>query len=219
MTQEDTRTAFEKKLEEQIAAEQTKAGIDPETAESAESATAPEEEAETTTEPEGGEDSALAEAQAALEAAKDQHLRLHAEFDNFRRRTARDMDQLRKTAAAGLIRELLPVLDNLERALQHAADNSGSLSQGVEMVVQQMSSVLSAAGLEPIPALGETFDPQVHEALAQQPSDEHPADAVVQEYERGYRLGGEVLRPAKVVVSSGPAPEAAASEPQAEEEE
>ena len=217
MTQDDSRSAFEKKLEEQIVAEQEKAQDKAEDAAASDAdATEVEDAVDAADESDAELDPALAEAQSALEAAKDQHLRLHAEFDNYRRRTARDMDQIRKTAAANLIRDLLPVLDNLERALAHADDPSSGLSQGVEMVMQQMSGVLSAAGLEPIAALGEPFDPKVHEALAQQPSDSHPADAVVQEFERGYRLGGEVLRPAKVVVSSGPGPEAAAAQDEEE---
>lgn len=138
-------------------------------------------------------------------ALRDQLLRARAEFDNFRKRKAREMDQIRKTAADGLIRDLLPVVDNLERALDHAEDRAIGLAQGVEMVLKQLKSVLAQQGLEAIPALGQPFDPNLHEAMSHQPSDEHPADSVMLEYERGYTLGDGVLRPAKVVVSSGPA--------------
>ncbi len=150
---------------------------------------------------------ALAALATELEEARDQMLRLRAEFDNYRKRTAREVERVRKTAAESLIRELLPVVDNLERAFDHAGDKSDGLAQGVEMVLKQLCGVLSAHGTEPIPALGEVFDPNVHEALSHLPSDEYAADTVMQEYERGYRMGDYVLRPAKVVVSSGPAVE------------
>lgn len=138
-----------------------------------------------------------------LEEYKDRVLRLRAEFDNYRKRTLREADQLRKTAAADLIRDLFPVLDNLDRALSHAQDASGSFAEGVAMVCQQFRGVLNARGVESIPALEQPFNPEVHEALAQMPA-EQPAGIVIQEFERGYRIGEYVLRPAKVIVSSGP---------------
>jgi molecular chaperone GrpE len=147
-----------------------------------------------------------------IAALKDQLLRARAEFDNFRKRKAREMDQLRKTAASGLIRDLLPVVDNLERALEHAEDRSTGLAQGVEMVLKQLCDTLTQQGLEPIEAMGQPFDPNLHEAMTHQPSEEHDADMVMLEYERGYKLGDGVLRPAKVVVSSGPAAPAAPAE-------
>lgn len=147
----------------------------------------------------------LAELAAERDALRDQLLRARAEFDNYRKRVARDMEQLRKTAAEQLIRDLLPVVDNLERSLAHAPDKDNPVVQGVEMVMKQFANVLTARGLEPLPGLGHPFDPNHHEALAQQPSDEHPENHVMMEYERGYKLGDQVLRPARVVVSSGPA--------------
>ncbi|MBI1319559.1 MAG: nucleotide exchange factor GrpE [Candidatus Hydrogenedens sp.] len=155
--------------------------------------------------PEQADADPAAALQAECDSLKDQLLRARAEFDNYRRRMAREMETMRKTAAESLIRDLLPVADNLERGLAHAEDRESPLVKGVEMVMKQFADVLSARGLEPVAGVGEPFDPNVHEALAQQPSEEHPADTVVLEYERGYRLGDQVLRPAKVVVSSGPA--------------
>lgn len=151
----------------------------------------------------------LAQLTAERDALKDQLMRMAAEFDNYRKRTARESAQIRKTAAASLVRGLLPVLDNLERALNHATGEATALSQGVEMIMKQLKDALASAGLEAIDAVGQPFDPQVHEALTHQPSEEHPADHVALEFERGYRLGDTVLRAAKVVVSSGPAAEAA----------
>lgn len=146
----------------------------------------------------------LATVTAERDNLKDQFLRTLADFDNYRKRTTRDMERVRKTAAEDLVRDLLPVLDNLERALAHAADVTDGFAQGVQMVHKQLCEALAARGLEPIPALGETFDPNVHEALAQQPSEEFPANTVMAEWQRGYRMGALVLRPSRVVVSSGP---------------
>lgn len=137
---------------------------------------------------------------------KDQLLRTRADFDNFRKRVLRDGEQARAGAAQGIVRDLLPVADNLERALSHADDASSALAGGVVMVLRQFMEVLSARGLEPIPAMGVAFDPNVHEALSYMPSGEYAAGMVMNEFERGYRLGSAVLRPSRVVVSSG-APE------------
>jgi len=134
---------------------------------------------------------------------KDQVLRSRAEFDNYRKRVARETERIRKTAAGDLVRDLLPVVDNLERALEHGADASGSLAEGVGMVLKQLHDVLGQNGVEPIPAIGEPFDPNVHEAVTRMPSTKYPADVVAQEFQKGYRLGGYLLRPTKVVVSAG----------------
>jgi molecular chaperone GrpE len=153
---------------------------------------------------EAQEDPALAALRSERDTLQDQLLRARAEFDNFRRRVARENEQLRKTAAQGLMRDLLPIVDNMERALSHVEDKTSSLALGVEMILKQFAGVLSTQGLEPIPAKGEPFDPNVHEALTHQPSMEYPADTVMEEFQRGYRLGDFVLRPTQVVVSSGP---------------
>lgn len=150
-------------------------------------------------------DSDLEKAVAETDQLKDQLLRARAEFDNYRKRTAKDMARIRETAAKDLIKSILPAIDNLERALEHVEDKSEGLAQGVEMVLKQLCDTLNQRGLEPLPGVGEPFDPNVHEALAQQPSDEHAEGIIVQEYQRGYTLGGFTLRPAQVIVSSGPA--------------
>jgi molecular chaperone GrpE len=146
---------------------------------------------------------ATAELALALEETRDQLLRARAEFDNYRKRVARDAERTRKLAAENILKDLLPVADNFERALDHAAGDPASLMEGVAMVYKQFADVLARHGLEPIPAVGEIFDPNVHEALSRMPSDEHAEDQVAQEYQKGYRLGDMVLRPAKVVISSG----------------
>lgn len=151
--------------------------------------------------------------EAEAENLKDQLLRARAEFDNFRKRTAREVERIRKTAAESVIHELLPVLDNLELALTHAPGVKNPLTEGVKMVLQQLLDLLERSGLEPIEAVGKPFDPNVHEAVSQIASDDIPRDSVAQEYQRGYKLGGQVLRPSKVVVSTGADDESASDEP------
>lgn len=137
------------------------------------------------------------------EELKDQLLRGRAEFENFRKRTAREVERIRKTATESVIHDLLPVLDNLELALEHAEEAGGPIADGVKMVLTQLIEVLERNGLEPIEALGRPFDPKIHEAVSQIKSAEVPKDNVAQEFLRGYTLGGQILRPSKVVVSLG----------------
>lgn len=169
-----------------------------------------------------GEAAAAQEAEAvALEVAalqtevaglNDKLLRLHAEFDNYRKRVARDGARLQKMAAEALISQLLPVVDNLDRALEHKDDTTGAFSEGVEMVLKQVGDVLEQNGVKPIVAVGEAFDPKVHEAVAHIASDEVEENKVTQEFLRGYTLGDLVLRPSKVAVSKGPDAEVAKSD-------
>jgi len=138
-----------------------------------------------------------------LEELKDRYLRVCAEYDNYRKRTAREIKEIREVATEHLIKDLLPVLDNFERALQHVPDPEDAFASGIRMVFSQLKDTLMARGLLPIESMGQPFDPNVHEALAQIES-EHPEGTVVQEYQKGYLLGKRVLRPAKVVVSKLP---------------
>jgi len=147
----------------------------------------------------------LAALETQVEDLKDQLLRQRAEFENYRKRTSREVERFRKTATETVIHDLLPVLDNLELAISHAEGSDGPIVQGVSMVVRQLIEVLERSGLECIEALGQPFDPNVHEAVSQIESDDVPKDNVAQEIQRGYKLGGQILRPAKVVVSSGAA--------------
>ena len=150
------------------------------------------------------------EVQARLEAAEakaDEHLedlrRLAAEFDNYRKRVARDHERLAARANERLVKELLPVVDDLERALEAAEEHEEArLEEGVKLVHRSLAELLRREGLEEIPTDGR-FDPHVHEALLSQPSDE-PDGAIIQVLQKGYRLGDLVLRPARVVVSAGP---------------
>ena len=123
--------------------------------------------------------------------------RMKAEFDNSRARLEGEHERSVQLASKRLVKELLPILDNLERALE--AD--GDIKEGVEATRDQLVDVLAQEGLSPISSEGQSFDPEVHEALMSQPSDEHEEDTILQTLERGYLLNGELVRPAKVVVS------------------
>jgi molecular chaperone GrpE len=148
---------------------------------------------------------------AAAEAKAQEHLddlrRLAAEFDNYRKRVARDQELVAQRASERLLKALLPVVDDLERALEAAEQHEeAKLEEGVRLVHRALAEVLRAQGLEEIDANGR-FDPHVHEALLSQPSADHEEGTVIQVAQKGYRLGELVLRPARVVVSAGPAEE------------
>ena len=151
--------------------------------------------------------------QAELETMKDRHLRLQADFDNFRKRTQRERVELQVRATSELVEELLPVLDHFEIGLRSAATQqaAAAVRDGFQMVYDQMLAILRKFGVTPFDA-GGPFDPHLHEAVTHVPSPEHPADIIVSQTRRGYRLGDKLLRPAQVVVSSGP-PDAPAVSP------
>jgi molecular chaperone GrpE len=141
-----------------------------------------------------------------LEAARDSAIadlqRVAADFDNYRKRTVRDQDALVARAHERLVKELLPVLDDLERALDAAAEHEeAKLEEGVRLVHRELSHVLQKEGLVPVETDGK-FDPHEHEALLTQPSDAEEG-AILEVIQKGYRLGDRVLRPARVVVSAG----------------
>jgi molecular chaperone GrpE len=150
--------------------------------------------------------STLEERAALLEKERDEHLddlkRVAAEFDNYRKRVARDQQSLATRAHERLVKELLPVLDDLERALDAAEEHQeAKLEDGVRLVHRELQEALSKEGLEEIETNGH-FDPHVHEALLSQPSDREDG-AILEVLQKGYRLGDRVLRPARVVVSQG----------------
>lgn len=136
-------------------------------------------------------------------------LRAAADFENFRKRSLREKDELRKYAVSGLIEDLLPALDNLELGLA-AADNhpeAKPVADGFRMVAQQLTSILQSNGLDTIDPQGKDFDPNFHESVAIQPSDEVADHKIIQVVRKGYSLNGRILRAAAVIVSSGPAKE------------
>jgi molecular chaperone GrpE len=153
-----------------------------------------EEEVQETTSEESGEDERLA-------ALEDQLKRVAADFDNFRKRAARERSQLVELANERLVKELLPVLDDLERTLVAAAEHEeAKLVEGVQLVHRSLAQLLEREGLHEIATEGQ-FDPHVHEALLSQPS-EQDEGAVIDVLQKGYKLGERVLRPARVVVAA-----------------
>ncbi len=154
------------------------------------------------------EDSSL-EQQLAEE--RERALRLRAEMENLRSRTARELREERTYAAMPIVRDLLPVVDNIDRAIEAAekdastSGDEGGLLEGFRMVKQQLLTVLETHQCKPIEAVGEAFDPQVHEAILQQPSEEAAAGTVILQTQTGYLLHERVVRPSQVIVSSGPA--------------
>jgi molecular chaperone GrpE len=147
----------------------------------------------------------LAEARAEAARLKDQLLRTLADFDNFRKRTRREIDDAQKRGRDDLLRELLPVFDNLERAVVHAgqASDAKAVADGVNMVLKQFVDTLGKIGIRRVPTVGSVFDPAQHEAIQHVETAEHPAGTVVAEVQPGYAQGDRLLRPAMVVVSKG----------------
>ena len=134
---------------------------------------------------------------------KDQYLRTIAEFQNFRRRAQYEREELRRYATESLVRDLLPVLDNFERTLVAARSGATieSLVDGVNMVERQLRAALADVQLVRIAAVGQVFDPVIHEAIATEEGTEFPPDTVSLEIEAGYRMGDKVIRPARVKVA------------------
>jgi molecular chaperone GrpE len=135
-------------------------------------------------------------------ALQDRLLRTAAEFDNYRKRIDRERREQADSAAAGLLTEVLPVVDNLERALQvPASPESASYRAGVELIHRQLLDLLRKRGVTPIEVLGADFDPRLHQAVSQETSDAHRDGEVMEELQRGYMLGDRLLRPAMVKVA------------------
>ncbi len=141
-----------------------------------------------------------------LAALNDKFLRLAAEMDNTRKRLEREREEAVSYANEQIIKELLPVIDNLERAVQHADKDSDAktLLEGVKITLRSFISTLERFGCKPFESVGKPFDPAYHEAIMQQETSDHPENTVVQEYQRGYILKDRLLRPAMVVVAKAP---------------
>ncbi len=159
--------------------------------------------AEPAPETDGGEE--LTKVQADLERFRDLALRSQADLENFRKRAARDKDDAIKYANAALLERLIPILDNFELGLNAArTDASGaSLLTGMEMVAKQLSEFLTQHGVEPVKAEGENFDPNLHEAVAQEASETIPEGVIIRQLRKGFKLKDRLLRAAMVMVSKG----------------
>ncbi|MBG9734149.1 nucleotide exchange factor GrpE [Paenibacillus alvei] len=149
------------------------------------------------------EDAELAKAKAEAEDYQQRYLRAQADFDNFRRRTLKEKEDFAKYASAKLVTELLPVLDNFERALatEQASSEAESFIKGVDMIFRQLGQVLEQEGVKPMEAVGQPFNPEFHQAVMTVDTDEYEEGVVVEELQKGYMLKDKVLRPAMVKVS------------------
>ncbi len=162
---------------------------------------------EAATEVEEGEGAAAAPQvpKTEYDALNDKYVRLYAEFENFRRRTAKENFELMATANAKLIGRLTDVLDDYSLAFdpKHKTEKLEDFEKGMRMIHQKFREILDAEGLEEIDPQGQEFDPNMHEALMQQPSDTVPDNHVAQVYQKGYKLKSKILKHAKVIISTG----------------
>ncbi|MGA2035023.1 MAG: nucleotide exchange factor GrpE [Thermoguttaceae bacterium] len=141
-----------------------------------------------------------------LEEAKDRVLRSQAELENYRKRASREIEDNRRFANLPLLRDLLPVMDNMERAIGAAekSQDASALLEGIKLVARQFADVLARNHCVPIPALNQPFDPHLHQAISQQATDEFPPGTVVLVSQPGYQLYDRVVRPSQVIVSTSP---------------
>ncbi len=165
-----------------------------------------------------GDESSRAESEGLaeeLEAAREEarsnqelYLRALAEMDNLRKRNQREKEDIAKFGNENILREILPVIDNLDRAIEHAAvqESGDGLLEGVQMTLVQFNSVLQKFGVEALTSLGEVFDPAHHQAMGQIESEDIPVNHVAQEMQKGYLLNNRLLRPAMVMVAKAPQP-------------
>ena len=180
-------------------AEDTAAGAETEK-ETAEGSAENEAEADNTAEAASEEQKAEAEVKAAEEQESERYMRLMAEFQNFKRRAAREKSDIHAYANEKIIGELLPVLDNFERALQTESGDLESYAKGMELIFTQLKTALEHAGLEEIKALGEEFDPNVHNAVMTEDSEEQEDGQISKVLQKGYKLNDKVIRPSMVAV-------------------
>ena len=148
--------------------------------------------------------SELEKLRSETEELKNKWLRAQAEFENFRRRTRQEKEETAKYASKRLIEQLLPVFDNFDRALQSSKENQDfeALYKGVDMIFRQFSAILEQEGLKPMDVVGQSFNPEFHQAVMQVESEEHEEGMIVEEIQKGYMLKDKVIRPAMVKVSS-----------------
>ena len=151
-------------------------------------------------------DELVASLQSDLDRFRDLALRTQADFENYKKRGAREKDEAIKFANRTLLERLVPIVDNFELGLSAARNQSeqSPIYSGMSMILKQLSDFLTESGLEPVDAVGKQFDPNLHEAIGHEPSNKVPEGHVIRQTRRGYRLKDRLLRPATVVVSSGP---------------
>ncbi len=145
-------------------------------------------------------------AQDQANASQDQYLRTMADMDNLRKRTQREKEDSAKFANENILRDILPVIDNLERAVEHVeqSQDCSGLLEGVQMTLTQFGQLLTSFGVKSVDAVGQPFDPAYHQAMGQMESAEHPANTVVQQMQKGYQLNNRLLRPSFVMLAKAP---------------
>ena len=148
----------------------------------------------------------LEQAQESANASQDQYLRTMADMDNLRKRTQREKEELAKFANENILRDILPVIDNLERAVEHVeqSEDCSGLLEGVQMTLTQFGQLLTSFGVKTVDAVGQPFDPAYHQAMGQMESAEHPANTVIQQMQKGYQLNNRLLRPSFVMLAKAP---------------
>ncbi|MBN1959836.1 MAG: nucleotide exchange factor GrpE [Deltaproteobacteria bacterium] len=146
----------------------------------------------------------LASAKEEIAALREQLLRLAADFDNYRKRTTREQQEIREYGVTQLLQDILPVLDNFDRALYHTENDNNPVIDGIRLVSKQLIDTLARHGVQSFVSLGESFDPERHEAIAQLAVSSEQAGTIVEELQKGYMLRARLLRPAKVVVAIAP---------------
>jgi molecular chaperone GrpE len=163
----------------------------------------------------GGPVDPLAHAQSEAARFKDQWLRTAADYDNFRKRTRRELDEARRSGREDLLRAVLPVFDNVERAIQSASRTNDvkAMADGLQMVQRQFIEALGREDIKRVPTVGLAFDPSIHEAIQQVETSEHAPGTVIAEVQPGYVLGDRLVRAAMVVVAKAKAGEGGAGEP------
>lgn len=189
--------------DESVAVEESEQAASPGSSDSALASDA----AEVGQQSDSGNEKALAEAQAEISRMKDQLLRTAAEFENYKKRTRREMEETRAYAAEKLLLQMIPVLDNFDRALsvvQNVPEGAQSFVNGVKMVADQFRNSLEQQGAKRYVSVGQPFDPSRHEAVSERETSEQRPGTVVEEYQSGYTLADRVIRPAMVVVAKKP---------------
>jgi molecular chaperone GrpE len=146
----------------------------------------------------------LLDAKNELTEQKDKFVRLQAETDNFRKRLSREKEEFSQYANERLFKELLPIFDNFERALEDPSNDIKSLKEGLAMILKQFSSFLEKEKVEPIEAIGKKFDPMIHEVLTSEESSEHEENTIISQFVKGYTINNRVIRPSQVVISKKP---------------
>jgi len=158
---------------------------------------------ETATNEETSIEAKIQKLQAEVEEKENKYLRLHADFENYKRRALLDQQSMMMYRAQSIVTDILPVLDNFERALQVEStdEQTKSVLQGLEMVYRQLVEAVKKEGVEEIPALGEQFDPNVHQAVMQESDSSKESNEILQEFQKGYKLKDRVIRPSMVKVN------------------